>query len=102
MGCVQQVVASRFFSALLSTSRRVWTFGAGFNGELGSNVSWATSPQPIADSLQQVSVEVLQCSVEHWWAYLDLWSGLQRRAGQQCVLGDFATTHCRWLAAGKA
>ena len=54
VGPVQQVVASRFFSALLARSGRVWTFGAGFNGELGTSASWATSPHPI-DRLQQVA-----------------------------------------------
>lgn len=61
VGPVQQVVASRFFSALLARSGRVWTFGAGFNGELGTSASWATSPQPI-ERLQQVQTQPHQAA----------------------------------------
>ena len=58
IGSLQQVLAilqlmtHAGLSALMS-SGPVWTWGAGFNGELGTSASWATSPQPIG-SPQQV------------------------------------------------
>ena len=51
---MRQVAASRFFSIMLAEDGRVWACGAGFNGELGTGTSWATSPQLIGP-LQQVA-----------------------------------------------
>ena len=50
----QQVVAcdaSRYFSVAATADGNVWTFGACYNGALGSGSSWSTSAQPVAPEL---------------------------------------------------
>lgn len=46
--CVS-IAASRYFSAAADECGRVWTWGGGFNGELGQpGVSWCTSPRLVS------------------------------------------------------
>ena len=54
----QEVVAcdaSRYFSVAATSTGQVWTFGACYNGSLGSDSSWSTSAQqvsgPLADAI---------------------------------------------------
>ncbi|GAX72853.1 hypothetical protein CEUSTIGMA_g308.t1 [Chlamydomonas eustigma] len=52
----QQVVAcdaSRYFSIVATSSGQVWTFGACYNGSLGSHSSWSTSAQQVQGALVQ-------------------------------------------------
>ena len=42
---VVQVAAGRHFSAAVTGAGEVWTFGACYNGSLGSHSSWSTSAQ---------------------------------------------------------
>ena len=52
----QRVVAcdaSRYFSVAATADGSVWTFGACYNGALGSGSSWSTSAQPVAAELAQ-------------------------------------------------
>ncbi|GIL71573.1 hypothetical protein Vretifemale_2114 [Volvox reticuliferus] len=48
------VAASKYFSAALTAAGEVWTFGACYNGSLGSNSSWSTSAQKVSGSLSAV------------------------------------------------
>ena len=52
-GPIAQLAASRFFSMALGANGQVHGFGAGYNGELGPELAWSTSPKPIGP-LQQV------------------------------------------------
>ncbi|GFR42653.1 hypothetical protein Agub_g3590 [Astrephomene gubernaculifera] len=45
------VAASRFFSAALTAAGEVWTFGACYNGCLGSDSSWSSSAQRVSGAL---------------------------------------------------
>ncbi|GLI59229.1 hypothetical protein VaNZ11_001073 [Volvox africanus] len=45
------VAASKYFSAALTAAGEVWTFGACYNGSLGSDSSWSTSAQKVSGSL---------------------------------------------------
>ncbi|GLC34017.1 hypothetical protein PLESTM_000144500 [Pleodorina starrii] len=51
------VAASKYFSAALTAGGEVWTFGACYNGSLGSNSSWSTSAQKVSGSLASVLEE---------------------------------------------
>ena len=57
VGPVVQIAASRFFSVLLGKDGNVWSFGGGYNGELGPEHAWATRPQPIGP-LQEASQQL--------------------------------------------
>ncbi|EFJ52699.1 hypothetical protein VOLCADRAFT_85945 [Volvox carteri f. nagariensis] len=48
------VAASKYFSAALTEAGEVWTFGACYNGSLGSHSSWSTSAQKVSGSLAAV------------------------------------------------
>jgi len=51
------VAASRYFSMLATASGEIWSFGGGFNGELGfRHSSWVTSAQKVEGQLAQVSL----------------------------------------------
>ncbi|KAK9868470.1 hypothetical protein WJX84_007068 [Apatococcus fuscideae] len=57
-GPVVSIAASRYFSAQVTADGRVWTFGGGFNGELGgAGSSWLSAARPvdgpIAEALQR-------------------------------------------------
>lgn len=53
---VRAVAASRYFSMLASAQGEVWSFGGGFNGELGfASSSWVTSAQKVEGELAKVS-----------------------------------------------
>lgn len=41
VGCA----ASRYFSVVVTAKGEVWTYGACYNGSLGSDLSWSTSAQ---------------------------------------------------------
>ena len=45
--------ASRYFSVAATADGNVWTFGACYNGALGSGSSWSTSAQPVAAELSR-------------------------------------------------
>lgn len=49
-----QVAASRFFSTFIDVSGQVFTFGGGYNGELGHAAAWAPSARPVTGEVQQV------------------------------------------------
>ena len=52
---VRAVAASRYFSILATATGEIWSFGGGFNGELGfRNTSWVTSAQKVEGQLAQV------------------------------------------------
>ncbi len=54
---VRAVAASRYFSMLATASGEIWSFGGGFNGELGfRHSSWVTSAQKVEGQLAQVSL----------------------------------------------
>ncbi len=56
---VRAVAASRYFSMLATASGHIWSFGGGFNGELGfRHSSWVTSAQKVQGQLAQVSLQV--------------------------------------------
>lgn len=48
---VMQVAASSYFSAAVTMTGEVWTFGACFNGSLGGERDWSTSPQRVSGAL---------------------------------------------------
>ncbi len=51
------MAASRYFSMLATASGEIWSFGGGFNGELGfRHSSWVTSAQKVEGQLAQVSL----------------------------------------------
>lgn len=53
---VRAVAASRYFSMLATASGEIWSFGGGFNGELGfRHSSWVTSAQKVEGQLAKVS-----------------------------------------------
>ncbi|DBA77646.1 hypothetical protein WJX77_001651 [Trebouxia sp. C0004] len=55
---VRAVAASRYFSMLATASGEIWSFGGGFNGELGfRHSSWVTSAQKVEGKLAQVLQE---------------------------------------------
>ncbi|KXZ51677.1 hypothetical protein GPECTOR_11g129 [Gonium pectorale] len=45
------VAASKYFSAALTAAGDVWTFGACYNGSLGTEHSWSTSAQRVSGTL---------------------------------------------------
>lgn len=45
------VASSKYFSAACTSSGEVWTFGACFNGALGTNATWMTQPTRVAGQL---------------------------------------------------
>lgn len=52
---MRAVAASRYFSILATATGEIWSFGGGFNGELGfRNTSWVTSAQKVEGQLAQV------------------------------------------------
>lgn len=52
---VRAIAASRYFSILATATGEIWSFGGGFNGELGfRNNSWVTSAQKVEGHLAQV------------------------------------------------
>ena len=56
---VRAVAASRYFSMLASAQGEVWTFGGGFNGELGfASSSWVTSAKKVEGELAKVSLAI--------------------------------------------
>ena len=70
-----QVAASRFFSAFIDITGQVWTFGGGYNGELGHSAAWAPSARRVSGEVQRVrpavqrwsvAVSVLLCSCCQW------------------------------------
>ncbi|KAL3149951.1 hypothetical protein ABBQ38_013312 [Trebouxia sp. C0009 RCD-2024] len=55
---VRAVAASRYFSILATATGEIWSFGGGFNGELGfRNTSWVTSAQKVEGQLAQALQE---------------------------------------------
>ena len=56
---VVRMAASRFFSACIDALGQVWTFGGGYNGELGHSTAWASSATRVSGEVQRVS-----CSTE--------------------------------------
>ena len=104
MGPVTQVAASRFFSMLLAASGRVYGFGAGYNGELGPDHAWSTSPKPIGP-LQQVWP--MWCDHSRLVACLPAWALLMQSAAV-AENGDVTFLHsccgrlaCHRLAASR-
>ena len=67
---VTSVAASRYFSALATASGKVWTFGGGFNGELGHNGSWVTSARQVDGHVAQVSACIHSCCHVQMHAWL--------------------------------
>jgi hypothetical protein len=52
---VTGIAAARYFSAVRTASGALWTFGGGFNGELGSGAqSWSPRAMPVDGVLQEV------------------------------------------------
>ncbi|PSC69269.1 snurportin-1 [Micractinium conductrix] len=52
---IVQIAAGRFMSAAVTAAGEVWTFGGGFNGELGSaGASWSPGPRRVDGILAQV------------------------------------------------
>jgi hypothetical protein len=51
-----QLAAGRFMSAAVTAAGEVWTFGGGFNGELGSGGggTWSPAPRRVGGALAQV------------------------------------------------
>lgn len=45
------VAASKYFSVAVTDKGEVWTFGADYNGSLGSDISWSTSAQLVTGVL---------------------------------------------------
>lgn len=49
------VAASRYFSAQVTADGRVWTYGGGFNGELGgAGSSWLSAARPVDGPIAEV------------------------------------------------
>ncbi|GAB4823610.1 hypothetical protein N2152v2_010656 [Parachlorella kessleri] len=48
------LAACRYFSAVGTASGQVWTFGGGFNGELGGGASWSSAARPVEGLVSQV------------------------------------------------
>ena len=54
-GPVVSVAASRYFSAQVTADGRVWTYGGGFNGELGgAGSSWLSAARPVDGPIAEV------------------------------------------------
>ncbi|KAG1680811.1 hypothetical protein FOA52_008144 [Chlamydomonas sp. UWO 241] len=51
---VVETSASRYFSLAVTSCGEVWTFGACYNGALGSGASWSTSAQQVSGALASV------------------------------------------------
>ena len=66
---VRAVAASRYFSMLATASGEIWSFGGGFNGELGfRHSSWVTSAHKVEGELAKVgskSTTAMQCLYTH-------------------------------------
>ena len=78
---VRAVAASRYFSILATATGEIWSFGGGFNGELGfRNTSWVTSAQKVEGQLAQVCIP-LHVEV--------LWPAAQQRHNRQ----NYACAH---------
>ena len=56
-GPVAQVAASRFFSAFIDIMGQVWTFGGGYNGELGHSAAWAPTAARVSGEVQRVGAD---------------------------------------------
>jgi alpha-tubulin suppressor-like RCC1 family protein len=50
---VVSIAASKYFSAAVTQGGEVWTFGADYNGALGSESSWSTSAQRVTGQLAE-------------------------------------------------
>lgn len=48
------IAASKYFSVLVTEDGKVWTFGGGYNGELGHAASWQPQARPIEGFAAQV------------------------------------------------
>ncbi len=65
-GPIISVAASRYFSAQVTADGRVWTFGGGFNGELGAGgSSWASAAQAVDGPVGEVSILKITQPVNH-------------------------------------
>ncbi|PRW33122.1 E3 ISG15-- ligase HERC5 [Chlorella sorokiniana] len=51
---IVQLSAGRFMSAAVTAAGEVWTFGGGFNGELGTGASWSPGARRVEGILAQV------------------------------------------------
>ncbi len=49
---VVSCAVSKYFSVAVTSDGRVWTFGACYNGSLGSDSSWSTTAQRVTGSLE--------------------------------------------------
>lgn len=54
--CSLQLSAGRFMSAAVTAAGEVWTFGGGFNGELGTGASWSPGARRVEGILAQVGI----------------------------------------------
>lgn len=48
------IAASKYFSVLVMEDGKVWTFGGGYNGELGHAASWQPQARPVEGFAAQV------------------------------------------------
>lgn len=71
-GSVQGVAASHYFSVALA-SGRVWTFGSGFNGELGCQWTRSSVPHPVDGDLKKVHADYVKTNV-HAHTSLSCWT----------------------------
>jgi hypothetical protein len=55
------LAACRYFSAVGTASGQVWTFGGGFNGELGGGASWSSAARPLEGLLAEVRIVLRLC-----------------------------------------
>jgi Regulator of chromosome condensation (RCC1) repeat len=60
-GRVVSIAASKYFSVLVTDSGQVWTFGGGYNGELGHDSSWQTQARPVEGFVAQASLHLIFC-----------------------------------------
>jgi alpha-tubulin suppressor-like RCC1 family protein len=48
---VVSLAASKYFSAAVTASGQLWTWGADYNGALGTSLSWSTAAAPVTGAL---------------------------------------------------
>ena len=73
------LAACRYFSAVGTASGQVWTFGGGFNGELGGGASWSSAARPVEGLVAQVGLTSGVCFTSRnalckWRAWWHRWA----------------------------